>query len=110
MTVAFLIPGLFLPRLTLFICLVIGATPPNDIPLAIDLLCVALAPRALFAWWAYQDPGTHPLWAVLFAGLQIVEWVRAPQRINVRDRGDNRRGGSQNLKGSRHDRQSALGR
>lgn len=92
MTVAFLVPGIFLPRLTLFICWVIGAIPSNDTPFALDVIGGIIAPRALIAWWAYQDPGTHPLWAVLFAALQVIEWLRAPQQVNTVARGGSRRG------------------
>jgi hypothetical protein len=60
MTTAFLIFGLFFPRLTLLAYWLGESIPANSTPFALDVVAALVAPRLLIAAWAYES-GQHPL-------------------------------------------------
>jgi hypothetical protein len=65
MTTAFLIFGLFFPRLTLLAYWLGESMPANSTPFALDVVAALVAPRLLIAAWAYES-GQHPLWVVAY--------------------------------------------
>jgi hypothetical protein len=67
----FLIAGLFLPRLTLFVAWLMSGYPVNPLPVLINFLGWLFLPRFLIAYFIYVDSGPNNLWfwAYIVAGL-----------------------------------------
>lgn len=74
LSLLFLIGGLFLPRLTLFLAWLLGAYPVNPLPDLVNFVCWLFVPRFLIAFYIYATLGSANLWfwayiAVGLAGL-----------------------------------------
>ncbi len=58
-----LVIGLFFPRLSLFAAwLVVGAYPPNILPVLVNFLSWLFFPRFLMAYYIYTDQGFNNVW------------------------------------------------
>ncbi len=70
---AFLIFGLFVPRLTLFICMLGGNIPLNNVPFWGDFFLTLLVPRFLIAYYIYLNMGNCGwMWAYIVVGFMFL--------------------------------------
>ena len=71
LSLLFLLAGLFLPRLTLFVAWLMSAYPPNALPLLLNFAGWLFLPRFLIAYYIYTDSGPNNLWfwAYIVAGI-----------------------------------------
>lgn len=83
MTTLFILCAFFFPRITLIACFFLGTMPPNDTPLAADIIAAIIAPRLLVAWWLYSA-NAHPLLVGLFAVGGIMELLGGGSRARRR--------------------------
>ena len=73
MSTAFLVFGLFVPRLTLLASYLSDNIPPNDTPFALDVVGSLIAPRLLIAYWTYTNQ-EHLLWTLLYVASFAAAW------------------------------------
>jgi hypothetical protein len=62
MTLLFLLAGLILPRLTLFVAWLMGSYPANTLPDLLNFVCWLFLPRFLLAFYVYTDMGMNNIW------------------------------------------------
>lgn len=72
MTDWFLLTSLLFPRLTLLLCWLTGAIPPNSTPLFVDIIMGSAFPRFLIAFWAYEAH-VDELWIAAHVVVGIME-------------------------------------
>lgn len=81
MTTAFLVFGLFVPRLTLLWTYCFGNMPVNSTPFALDVVGAILVPRFLIAYWTYENH-VHVMWTIMYVVLGLAELSARPG-INI---------------------------
>ncbi len=71
----FLLLGLFLPRLTLFIAWLETGIPINPLPDLVNLIGWLFFPRFLIAFYIYTDQGANNIWFWAYIVLGIAGFV-----------------------------------
>jgi hypothetical protein len=71
LSLLFLVAGLFLPRLTLFLAWATSGYPVNPLPDLVNFVLWLFLPRFLIAYYIYLDTGPNNLWfwAYILAGI-----------------------------------------
>ena len=81
----FLLLGLFLPRLSLFLAWLLNGYPDTTLPDVVSFVGWLFVPRFLIAFYIYGDMGPNNIWFWAYLALGIAgllgEWGYAGHRI-----------------------------